>query len=147
MVCPYHNQPADSPLHRWLSQMWDTVRTETGGRFDVRVCPQNDGIPGGDPSALEMLLAGAIEFYTLPRATFENGFRQISTMTRPIRSADDLVGLRIRTPAGRLFIDFFETLSAQPTAINLNQLYTALHDGAGQEHGVGPTSGSPRRCP
>lgn len=67
--------------------------------------------------------------HALPRATFENGFRQISTMTWPVRTADDLAGLRIRTPAGRLFIDFFEALGAKPTAINLNRLYTALRDG------------------
>ena len=176
----FHNQPPDSPLQRWLTALWDVVRAETGGRLDVRVCPQNDGIPGGDPEALRMLVAGEIEFYTLmggllgaiapvaeitgmpfafrshahvfealdgalgdflrgeleaagihalPRACFENGFRQITTRARSIRTADDLAGLRIRTPAGRLFTDFFETLGARPTAINLNRLHAALAAG------------------
>lgn len=176
----YHNQPAASPLHRWLTEMWAAVGAETGGRFEVETCAQNNGIPGGDPAALQLLLAGELHFFTLmggligavvpvaemqglpfafrshahvfavmdgafgdylrgemaarglwalPRATFENGFRQISTRTRPIRDADDLVGLTIRTPAGRLFIDFFESLGAKPRAINLNQLYGALQAG------------------
>lgn len=176
----FHNQPSGSPFDRWLTELWAAVRAETGGTLDVKVCPQNDGIPGGDPQALQMLLAGEVEFYTLmggllgsvapvaeitglpfafashaqvfaaidgglgdyvreellakgiyalPRACFENGFRQISTSTKPIRTADDLVGLRIRTPAGRLFVDFFESLGAKPTPINLNRLYDALKDG------------------
>ena len=177
----FHNQPPDSPLQRWLTALWDAVRTETDGRLDVSVCPQNDGIPGGDPEALRMLVAGEVEFYTLmggllgavapvaeitgvpfafrshahvfeamdgalgdflrqellakgiyalPRACFENGFRHITTRARPIRTVDDLAGLRIRTPAGRLFVDFFETLGARPTTINLNRLYDALQTGA-----------------
>jgi tripartite ATP-independent transporter DctP family solute receptor len=68
--------------------------------------------------------------YMIPRGCFENGFRHITTRTRAVRSADDLVGLRIRTPAGRLFVDFFTTLGAEPTAINLDRLYQALKDGA-----------------
>jgi len=177
----FHNQPESSPLHRWLSEMWSAVSAETDGLVQVRVCPQNDGIPGGDPAALEMLLAGGVEFfalmggllgavvpvaemqglpyafhdhahvfavmdgefgdflrremagkgiYCLRRATFENGFRQITTRTRAIRHADDLAGLTIRTPAGRLFLDFFETLGALPTAINLNNVHGALRTGA-----------------
>ena len=177
----FHNQPPGSPLDRWLTEMWAAVNAETGGRLDVKVCPQNDGLLGGDPEALQMLLAGEVEFYTLmggllgvvapvaeitglpfafashaqvfaaidgdlgdyvrhdllakgiyavPRACFENGFRHISTSTKPIHTADDLVGLRIRTPAGRLFVDFFESLGARPTPINLNRLYDALRSGA-----------------
>jgi TRAP-type C4-dicarboxylate transport system substrate-binding protein len=125
----FHNQPAGSPLDRWLTELWAAVRPATGGRLDVRVCPQNDGVAGGDPEALRMLLAaidgplgahvraalGERGVHAIPRACFENGFRHISTSTRPIRAADDLVGLRIRTPAGRLFVDFFESLGARPT--------------------------------
>jgi len=176
----FHNQPADSPLDRWLGALWREVRALTDGRLDVRVCPEHDGIPGGDPEALTMLLAGEVEFGTfmggllgrvaptcevtglpfvfdtegdvhralagplaaylgqelaarglrlIPGACFENGFRHISTATRPIRTGDDLVDLRIRTPAGRMFVDFFETLGARPVPVNLNRLYAALRDG------------------
>jgi tripartite ATP-independent transporter DctP family solute receptor len=176
----FHNQPPGSPLDRWLTALWTAVRAATGGRLDVRVCPGNDGIAGGDPQALAMLVAGEVQFYTLmggllgavapvaeiqgvpfafrdhahvhaaidgplgdhvrdavaargiwmvEHACFENGFRHITTSTRPIRTADDLGGLRIRTPAGRLFADFFETLGACPVPINLDRLYGALKDG------------------
>ena len=61
----YHNQIAESPLHRSLVQMWDAVRIETGGRVDTRVFAQNNNIPGSDPQALRMVVAGEIQFFKL----------------------------------------------------------------------------------
>ncbi len=65
-----------------------------------------------------------------------NGMRQITTSTRPIRSAIDLSGLKIRTPAGKLWIDLFKSLGASPTPLNFNEVYTALqtHIVDGQEN-------------
>jgi TRAP-type transport system periplasmic protein len=39
------------------------------------------------------------------RGLMENGFRQISTVERPIKTADDLAGLKLRIPGGRMFAD------------------------------------------
>jgi TRAP-type C4-dicarboxylate transport system substrate-binding protein len=64
--------------------------------------------------------------HLVPRACFENGFRHITTRGRAVRDAADLHGLRIRTPSGRIFVDFFESLGARPVAINLNRLHAAL---------------------
>lgn len=61
----YHNQPANSPLHQRLSEMWSAVRTETGGRVDTTVYPSNNKIAGSDPAALKLLVAGDIQFFTL----------------------------------------------------------------------------------
>jgi TRAP-type transport system periplasmic protein len=61
----YHNQVAESPLHRQLVAMWQDVRRETAGRVETRVYAQNNNIPGSDPQALRMLAAGEIEFFTL----------------------------------------------------------------------------------
>jgi TRAP-type transport system periplasmic protein len=58
----------------------------------------------------------------------ENGFRQISTLDKPIKTADDLVGLKIRVPNGKLFQDLFTTLGAQPVAMNFNELVAAFKD-------------------
>jgi TRAP-type transport system periplasmic protein len=176
----FHNQPPGSPLDRWLRALWAAVAAETGGQLAVSVHPQNDGIAGGDPEALQMLRRGDVTFYTLmggllgavapvaeiqnvpfafrshahvfaamdgplgdllrtevatggihmvPRACFENGFRHITSRGRPVRDVADLAGLRIRTPNGRLFVDFFESLGARPVAINMNRLYDALAQG------------------
>jgi tripartite ATP-independent transporter DctP family solute receptor len=61
----YHNQTESSSLHRRLVEMWTAVRTETGGRVEAAVLPQNNNIPGSDPAALKMLVAGEIHFFTL----------------------------------------------------------------------------------
>src|SRR5579864_7830287 len=61
----FHNQPANSPLHSSLVNMWAAVKTETGGRIDVQTFPENDGLPGGDPVALQMLVDGSLDFMTL----------------------------------------------------------------------------------
>jgi len=61
----YHNQVAESPLHRQLVAMWEDIRKESGGRVETHVYAQNNNIPGSDPQALRMLVAGEIEFFTL----------------------------------------------------------------------------------
>jgi len=61
----YHNQTADSSLHRRLVEMWTAVRDESGGRLETRVFAENNKHPGSDPGVLTMLVAGEIEFFTL----------------------------------------------------------------------------------
>lgn len=61
----FHNQTADSTLHRRLTEMWAAVAQETSGRVRVRVYPQNGDLPGADPQARDMLISGELEFYTL----------------------------------------------------------------------------------
>jgi len=60
-----HNQPATSSLHRRLVEMWTAVRTETQGRVDVQVFPENDKTPGSDPAVLKMLTSGEVAFFTV----------------------------------------------------------------------------------
>jgi TRAP-type transport system periplasmic protein len=61
----YHNQTAQSPLHRRLLEMWDAIRAETGGRVTAQIFPENNKHPGSDPAVLQMLVSGEIEFFTL----------------------------------------------------------------------------------
>ena len=60
-----HNQTSESTLHEHLTAMWAAVTRETGGRVEARVYPLNNNVPGSDPAALRMLVAGEIEFFTL----------------------------------------------------------------------------------
>lgn len=66
----------------------------------------------------------------------ENGFKQISTVAKPINTADDLVGQRIRVPAGKMFEDMYVALGATPVVLNFNQMVQAFKDGRidGQEN-------------
>src|SRR5215813_8897945 len=61
----YHNQTSDSPLHLRLVEMWAAIRSQTNGRVVTRVFPENNKIPGSDPQALQMLVSGEIQFFTL----------------------------------------------------------------------------------
>jgi TRAP-type C4-dicarboxylate transport system substrate-binding protein len=48
--------------------------------------------------------------------------------TKPIRSVDDLVGTKIRTPKQKMTVDFFESLGATPMTFTLGKLYDVLKD-------------------
>jgi TRAP-type transport system periplasmic protein len=61
----YHNQTSDSPLHLRLVEMWTAIRSQTNGRVVTTVFPENNKIPGSDPEALQMLVSGEIQFFTL----------------------------------------------------------------------------------
>jgi tripartite ATP-independent transporter DctP family solute receptor len=54
------------------------------------------------------------------------GFRNITTSTKPIRNADDLAGLKIRTPVAPSLVTLFKTLKAAPLALQFTELYSAL---------------------
>jgi tripartite ATP-independent transporter DctP family solute receptor len=78
--------------------------------------------PLGNYIRAEIEAAG---LYVHPKM-WENGMRQITTSVKPIHGPDDLVGLKIRTPAGALWVDLFRALGAAPVAINFAETYTAL---------------------
>ncbi len=67
--------------------------------------------------------------YAVPFGVMENGFRHISTIEREINSADDMAGLRIRVPEGRIFDDTFKSLGAVPTPVFVLDLHRALSEG------------------
>jgi tripartite ATP-independent transporter DctP family solute receptor len=55
-----------------------------------------------------------------------NGFRQITTSTKAIVAVADMQGLRIRTPASKIWVDMFGALGAAPTPIASSEMYVAL---------------------
>jgi len=57
---------------------------------------------------------------------WENGFREITTSTKPIHTVADLAGLKIRVSPGEIRVDTFKSLGASPTPIALSELYTSL---------------------
>src|SRR5437899_10258217 len=75
----------------------------------------------GELGALLQKELGARGLYCLPRGLMENGFRQISTVERPVKSADDLIGVTMRIPGGRMFSDLFQSLGAVPVHVTIAQ--------------------------
>jgi tripartite ATP-independent transporter DctP family solute receptor len=76
----------------------------------------------GDQIRSELALNGLYAF----RHCWQNGFHHLTTSTRPIRSAEDLAGLRIRSPGGAIAADFFKTLGAEAGMVPFSGLYDAL---------------------
>src|SRR4029077_8151110 len=64
-------------------------------------------------------------FHDFPRA-WQNGFHHITPSPRPIETADDFAGLKIRTPVGEIAADFFRTLGAEAGMVPFSGLYDAL---------------------
>src|SRR5215470_9841739 len=57
---------------------------------------------------------------------WDSGYRQVTTSTRPINTADDLKGLKIRVPVTPLWSSMFKALGAAPASINFSEVYTSL---------------------
>lgn len=57
---------------------------------------------------------------------FDNGFRQVTTSTKPVKVPDDLKGLKIRVPPSPLWTSMFQAFGASPTTINFAEVYSAL---------------------
>src|SRR3546814_17485771 len=57
---------------------------------------------------------------------WDNGFREVTTSTKPITSPDDFHDLKIRVPVSPLWTSMFKALQAAPTSINFNEVYSAL---------------------
>jgi tripartite ATP-independent transporter DctP family solute receptor len=179
----FHNQPAGSPLDKWLTQMWDAVKAETNGRVQVQTIPDNNKLAGGDPAALNMVASGELDFFTLnggsignlvpatnvqgvlfafrtpeqvfesldgdlgdylreemktkgiyavPKGCFDNGMHQITCATHPIKTVDDLQGLKIRTPDAPIYTEAWKAMGAAPVVANFNKLYETLKSGAAE---------------
>ena len=57
---------------------------------------------------------------------WDNGFRQITSSGREIKSPADLKGFKMRVPAAPPLTSLFTALEAAPSPINFNEVYTAL---------------------
>ena len=57
---------------------------------------------------------------------FDNGFRQTTSSSKPITTAADLKGFKIRVPVSPLWTSMFQALGASPASINFAEVYSAL---------------------
>ena len=69
-------------------------------------------------------------------AFWEIGFRKITNSKRPIRSPEDLQGLKIRTTPNPAHVQAFKLWGANPTPMPFTEVYLALETGTvdGQEN-------------
>jgi TRAP-type transport system periplasmic protein len=60
------------------------------------------------------------------RRSLQNGFHHMTNDVRPIETADDFAGLKIRTPGGEIAADFFRALGAEAGMVPFSGMYDAL---------------------
>ncbi len=67
------------------------------------------------------------------------GYRHFTNNVRPIRTPDDLKGIKMRTMQVKSDMIAVKALGGTPTPVNWKELYTALKSGVvdGQENGIG----------
>lgn len=66
----------------------------------------------------------------------ENGFRQLTNSKRPVKTLDDIKGLKIRVAGSNLLMQSYDAWGASATNMNWSETYTALqqHTVEGQEN-------------
>ena len=69
-------------------------------------------------------------------AVWENGFRKITTNTKPIVTPADLSGMKLRVPQGKWRVQMFQAYGANPSPMALAEVFVALQTGVmdGQEN-------------
>lgn len=58
-----------------------------------------------------------------------NGIRNMTNNKRPIRTPDDLNGLKMRCMSNQIFVQMFEKLGANATPMSWSELFTAMQQG------------------
>src|SRR4051794_24973376 len=86
-----------------------------------KVWPAMDGELGASVRA-QIQKAGLYAF----EKQYDNGFRQITSSTKPINGPDDLKGFKIRVPPSPLWTSMFKAFDAAPLSINFSEVYSAL---------------------
>ncbi len=69
-------------------------------------------------------------------AVWENGYRHITNNRGPIRTPQDLQGIKLRVPEGKWRVAMFKAYGANPSPMKFSELFTALQTGVmdGQEN-------------
>ncbi|WP_108663045.1 DctP family TRAP transporter solute-binding subunit [Acuticoccus kandeliae] len=95
-----------------------------------------DATTGGEPGEkmAEIMAGHGIKVL----AWGENGFREVTNSKHPIKSPDDLKGLKMRV-AGPMYIDVMNALGANPQQMQWTETFSALQQGVvdGQENPIG----------
>ena len=57
---------------------------------------------------------------------WDNGYRQITTSTKPVNTPEDLKGMKIRVPPSPFWVSMFKAIEASPATINFAEVYSSL---------------------
>lgn len=104
----------------FMFQDWEEVDRKLGGE--------------GGEAIKEILREKGVE----PLGFGQNGFRQVTNNTRPVKSPDDLKGLKVRIPGIKMYVDLWERFGANPVQMSFSELFPSLQQGVvdGQENPI-----------
>ncbi|GBU15246.1 ABC transporter substrate-binding protein [Polaromonas sp.] len=57
---------------------------------------------------------------------WDNGYRQITTSSKPVVTPEDLKGMKIRIPPSPFWVSMFKAFDAAPATINFAEVYSSL---------------------
>ncbi|WP_242092881.1 TRAP transporter substrate-binding protein [Aestuariivivens sediminicola] len=77
----------------------------------------------------EELLDEGIQYWIKGLAYYDAGSRSFYTKDKPVRTPDDLKGLKIRVMESVTAMDMVKSLGGSPTPISWGELYTSLQQG------------------
>lgn len=82
--------------------------------------------------------AESVGLVAFPEAVWWVGDRHVTTKEKPVRTPEDLKGLKIRTPDAQAHTEPFKVLGANVTPMNISEVYMSLKTGTiqAQENSV-----------
>ncbi|MBK1839546.1 TRAP transporter substrate-binding protein [Azospirillum sp. YIM B02556] len=107
-------------------QNWAPAAALLAVPYAIRDLDHLDKVVSGEPGKK---IADAIEQKTqlVPLTYFARGPRNL-TSKRPIKSPDELNGLKMRVPNVPLFVSFWQGLGAKPTPMAFSEVFTGLQN-------------------
>ena len=81
------------------------------------------------PDSFNQMLADAGHDEIIAFAPISQGIRGMFTVKTPVRTAEDLVGQKIRTAPAALYLSAVEALGCTPTPVPLSEAYQSLAQG------------------
>lgn len=77
----------------------------------------------------EQLAANLLDDGIVSLGAAEGGFRNMINNTRPVRSPDDVEGVKYRTMQNPVFIEMFSSLGGSPIPMAWGEVFTAMQQG------------------
>jgi tripartite ATP-independent transporter DctP family solute receptor len=87
-----------------------------------QVWPAMDGELGAH---VRKQIAGTGSLFAFEKI-WDNGYRQITTSTKPVVQPEDLKGMKIRIPPSPFWVSMFKAFEASPATINFAEVYSSL---------------------
>ena len=120
----YENNPGE-PLDVVMRYWADLLNKKSNGEITLALYPSSQ--LGSKQDVTEQAMMG-MNVITLVMNNYLYGTRQIISK-KPIRTVDDLAGLKIRVPNNVMQIKAIQAMGATPTPMPLGEVYPALTQG------------------